>query len=242
VEYNNFTNSSEILPALYVRKDLRNDLEFHFIVNRSYRLPSFTELYYEDLVNKGDSGLKSESSWNFTGGASFPVCKYFRKLSCDLFLREESNLIDWLETSAKSNKYNAVNIGSVKRQGVELRGTFKLSPLTLYAGYNFIENATGSLLLSGRNSKYALRNPVHHTFAQASVDLPFGVKNNWNAVYKDRKGEKPYTVVSADFSKKYSDFNVSLSILNVFDAAYEEILGVTQAGRRVELNVTYTLF
>lgn len=241
-EYNDFYGSTEILPEFNVSKKVSGSAVVRISANRSYRLPSYTELYYEDVVNKGDSSLKKESSWNYTLGTDFTFGGFLSAVSCDFFVRDEFDLIDWVETQAGSKKYNAINVGSIRRQGAELRAAAKVASFTLSAGYNYTENDVHDYALTARNSKYALRNPQHYVFSGIKTGMPFGVTGSLDAAYKDRKDEKPYTVVSANLGRKAGNAEVSVRIANLLDEIYEEIPGVVEPGRSAELKISYRIF
>ncbi|MFH2070101.1 MAG: TonB-dependent receptor plug domain-containing protein [Elusimicrobiota bacterium] len=254
--YNNFNfNTNTIfLPELYADFKLAGSSRMHFYSARSYRLPSFTELYYEDLVNKGDTNLRPEVLWNHgagweynfrqSGGLKSPAetrtishgAGKLPGVGVNLFVRDEVDVLDWVESPAGSRKYVAMNIGGLRRQGFEVFVDFHF--------FRFEYCRTDNLLsdnyeLSAKNSKYALRNPVNYVSATMLYDLPFGFRYGLTGVYKERQQEKGYAVYSLKLSRKVHGFEIGAKVENLLDERYEEIPGVVQPGRWTEFSISY---
>ncbi len=112
------SNGWQFYPGI----DLAFELHSHFIGfaswNRSMRLPSFTELYYQapDLV--GNPNLLPEEAQNFELGIRFRK----NNLSSEaiLFHRRGKNLIDWLWVG-EEEKWFTQNLSKIHTSGTEYR-------------------------------------------------------------------------------------------------------------------------
>ena len=62
-------------------------------ISRAFRVPSYTELYYEDPANIGNPNLRPERAWNYEGGIDWtPSSRWHGDLT--VFERRELDGID----------------------------------------------------------------------------------------------------------------------------------------------------
>ncbi|MGC8746453.1 MAG: TonB-dependent receptor domain-containing protein, partial [Candidatus Saccharicenans sp.] len=85
--------------------------------NQSFRLPTFTELYYRDPVNFGNPQLKPEESRELETGLRYEHELFNGEIS--IFRRKAFNLIDWVKSS-DSAPWQAENISEVNISGLEI--------------------------------------------------------------------------------------------------------------------------
>ncbi|MDP2920749.1 MAG: TonB-dependent receptor [Candidatus Omnitrophota bacterium] len=205
---------------------IEDSLKIKSSYSRSFRGPSFTELYYSDAANKGDSDLKVEKSDNYNAGVEAKL--YDIKVECSGFLRKVKNTIDYTRPTA-NDVWQATNLGNVDYKGVE----FRAGPLS----YTYIEADRNN---SGYLSKYALDILKHQLMLNLNHDIE-GVKINWFLSYSERKFGETYfkgdVAVSKTFKQKDSEIEPFLKIDNFTDTEYSEISGVTQPGRWTQAGI-----
>ncbi len=127
-------------------------------VNRAFRLPSFTDLYYSDPDDLGNPNLKPESATTYEAGLD----GYFTtKLhaAVTVFQRRDTNLIDYVR--ANSNEpWQAENFDKLRFTGVETSVVYDLRPdqhfSVSFSGLQGVNQSTELL-----ESKYAFNFPVH---------------------------------------------------------------------------------
>jgi len=102
---------------------------------RSYRLPSFDELYYESRGIKGDPDLRPEDAWGGDIGLklSLPVFDaevigYYQRISDSIMFREKS-----------ANLIEAQNSGEVTAKGVELALSGSFLNYTLTGAFTYLD-------------------------------------------------------------------------------------------------------
>ena len=203
-----------------------NKLKIKSCFSHSFRVPSFTELYYSDAANKGNPDLKVEKSDNYSLGLetnynNIPV-------ACGAFLRKVKNLIDYTRPTV-TDIWQATNLGSVDFKGAELR----LGPLS----YTYMEANRNT---SGFLSKYALDILKHQLMLNLNRNV-LGIKIDWHMSYNERKFGETYFVgdlcVSKVFENKNNSMEPFLKIDNFTDTEYSEISGVTQPGRWTQAGI-----
>jgi len=88
---------------------------------RSFRLPNFTEMYYQSLTHEGDAGLQPEAGWQFETGIRRN--NRFAGWKAVTFYRFQSESLDWIRLPGES-VWHAANLGEMKTWGAE--GSFLL--------------------------------------------------------------------------------------------------------------------
>ena len=217
----------EASPSISASYRISDGFSLKGAVGRAYRIPTFTELYYNDAANIGNSGLKSESSWTYEAGADYSRKSF--KAGLTYFHRDSYNTIDWIRYSSNT-PWRAANIGGTSTSGVEVsmsldRFFFSYTRLDVYSKHSYI-------------SKYTLDYLKQHITAGALFELS-GFKNYWVLNWKDRvRGQ---SVVIADmkvtkviFDKKGVKLDAFFEIANLFNTPYSEVQSVEMPGRWIK--------
>jgi len=207
----------QLSPAAGMGWQIDKNWKLRSSAGRSFRSPSFTDLYYESPANKGDSSLEPEKVFSFEIGADYFIDDL--SLGMTVFRRRESNIIDWIKEKESDPKWLAKNIGRVTVNGVELTSKIKIAPMTLSLGYVFIKLSSQKDYIS----KYALRQIKHQLSSGIEFPLIAGVFGNIQSVYKKRPDEKGYFLLSSGISKKYGKLEFFLKGANLLNVSYQEI-------------------
>jgi len=192
----------------------------------SFRVPTFTELYYSTAANKGNPGLQPETAWNYETGLNYSMKG--ASASATVFLRNTKKIIDWTRKSPAS-AWQAENIGEFDMYGVEsrLRVEFEkfietgfLKNMTLR--YAFLEAPTKK----GITSKYVLEYLKHNLTTSLECALPFGITEELNFAFRKRIGSEKYflldLVTYKDVELKKGKVNLFLKLSNVLNTKYCE--------------------
>ncbi|MBP7092536.1 MAG: TonB-dependent receptor [Candidatus Kapabacteria bacterium] len=133
----NITGFSDRTPGVGYGADLQwrptEDLRVFATVNRSFRIPTYTELYYKDPTTRGNAALLPEHAITAELGGSVLVENIEFRASG--FIRNGRDLIDYVLDTG--NIYVAENIESVDIQGIEgvvtipVQRLWNASPLTM---------------------------------------------------------------------------------------------------------------
>jgi len=201
-----------------------------FAVSRNIRVPSFTELYYNDPATEGYSGLKEERSVNYQAGYDHKI----EKGSCGVvfFLRKEENTIDWVKSDPAQAKWLARNIPGADVSGAESYFKMDISPLVnLDSNYTYVNKHTdtrGYLYKYGRNYARHLANMLFN------FKLPFA-DPFLGFTYKKKPGRDGWVIANTGISRQVNkNLKVYLKTENLFNSEYQEIEGIPQPGRWVE--------
>jgi iron complex outermembrane receptor protein len=208
-------------------------LKFRGSISRSFRIPSFTELYYSDAANIGNTDLKLEKSDNFNLGFNFMQRQL--DLGIGYFYRKGKNLIDWTRNSS-SVSWQATNLGRVDFQGIELSA--RLKPRLVFS-YNYTH---ADKKASGFFSKYALDILKHQLILEINPPL-FDFNFNWQLSYNQRYYGETYFVGNVYIGRKFlkNNFNLEpfIRIDNFSNTKYTEVSGVLQPGRWIKSGLKF---
>ena len=218
-----------------------DECEWGVSLGRSFRVPSFTELYYRDAGNIGNSSLGPEHALTATAGVYGHMKKMI--ISAEYFIRNQSDVIDWTRTET-TQSWQARNIGSVNVHGVDLRlqsgpfydrGWFCLE--NIEGAYSFCEADKAA---QGFMSKYALDILKHHWGLTLTQRLG-RARLRMELVYNQRRYGETYCVgnivLSTRIDKKDISFEPFVRVDNLADTTYSEVASVLQPGRWVQAGV-----
>lgn len=216
-------------------------LSFKSSLSHSFRIPSFTELYYSDPGNIGNPNLEVEKSNNFRVGLDFK--EKFLDLILEGFLRKGRNLIDWTSTEPDPTKriWQATNLGRVDFRGIDF--IFRLKPKNKYLeklsfSYTYMEKDKKA---TGFFSKYAL-DILKHQFILSLKQQFLGLNLDWQLSYNERYYGETYFVGNLYISKKIRKgfiLEPFIKIDNFTDTQYSEIAGVLQPGRWIKIGTRF---
>lgn len=253
------TGSANLLPQVSVAYNL-NNLTIRSSAGRAIRTGDYTERYISSQIpnltplrNIGNPDLKPEVSTTIDFGLDWKPDRQI-SISPTLFYRSSTNLIDYTLTNESEilnasnlisgeNYFYTLNVSESNTSGFELLTTGRFliqdqSRLTLQGGYTYIHTSNRE----GVVSRYIANHPSHQ--------ISLGVRLNYShfevhsqSEYNVRNSESfpqlnssvPSSVflsnLKISFVPERSRFGAYLSIMNITDVQYQEILGAPMPGR-----------
>lgn len=233
-DYDDF--NQEYTGSLNLRYKLSEKNEFHFGVSRNIRLPSFTELYYNDPTTLGDAGLSEEKSLNYQVGYDYK--KEGLSWGTAFFFRQEKDFIDWIKRSPNQAKWQVENITESEVFGIENCLRLKINQnFSLDSNYTYIDkriNDRGYLYKYGPNY---IQHLINTTF---SLNLPFGVLDHIGFTYKKKPNRDGWLLLNTRLSYNLNkNSQIFLNISNLLNVEYQEIEGIPQPGRWAEAGLRF---
>ncbi len=239
--YSNYYNEYgwKHFPGAELGYQVTNNARFYSNYGASYRIPSYTELYYEDPSNLSNPNLLPEEAQNFEIG-----WKFFRgglRMEAVYFNRYTKNLIDWnrmpSDVSPNPNKWTPQNISEVTFQGIELGinytmnlGSDKARIKDVSLSYNFIDADLNQA--EGVESRYSLNSLRHQVIGGIQAEFIHKFELNIKSRYIERMALEPYFLLDAriDYNRiKKVGFFAEIS--NITNAEYVEAGFVQMPGR-----------
>lgn len=202
----------------------------HFGVSRSMRIPSFTELYYNDPTTIGNSSLLPEKSLSYEVGYNHKREMFSWGLV--FFLRNEENFIDWVKASPAQAKWEASNIASSEVLGLEEHLDYKMNDkINFSANYTYTNRRKND---NGYSYKYGENYSRHLVSFISFFKLNFGAQEIGFS-YKKTPGRNGWFLAHARLSYDLNrNSNLFLCATNIFNVEYQEIEGIPSPGRWLE--------
>jgi vitamin B12 transporter len=227
--------------------------------NRTLRLPTFTDLYYNDPTSKGDPNLKPEEAITVEVGVK--LNKPGIIASAAIFNRFGHNMIDWVKLESQ-DPWQATNITDINVGGVEASIAFNIEELS--GSKIFLKSVTVQYACLQANktsdefmSRYALdilRNKadllIYHKVWR-------NISASWVLSYQDREGgyikyvnkipeteETPYDpYVVLDFQLNYvrKSWMLYAEAINLLNNEYVDYGNVPQSGRWIRMGVRFNV-
>ena len=209
-------------PGLDVGFDISDRLKAYGNVGFTYRIPTYTDLYYSDPRTNGNEDLEPEEAFSQEVGLKY-IGKSFRA-SLAVFNRDAQNLIDYIRPDTSTDIFTASNIAEVNTKGLEIDASYSFKvrsfTQTLAAGYAYLDD--NILDQNEALSRYSLNTLKHQYTTRLSTQLLKNVRQNIIYKYAERTTGQTYNVWDASLVMKLRALELSITASNIFDADYIE--------------------
>lgn len=105
-----------VYPGFEAGYGLSSGVRIYGSLNRGFRLPSFTELYYKSPTNLGNPDLMPETAWHAETGVKIQSGLFEGNLAG--FYRYAGQSIDWVRLPSEEI-WHAENLGEISTYGIE---------------------------------------------------------------------------------------------------------------------------
>ncbi len=227
---------------------LSKKLDLFVNAGTTYRIPSFTELYYSDRSNIGNENLQEESATNYELGIKYTSNKYFVQLSG--FHRDGMDIIDWTRIPVVVDtmevlKWRPDNITQLPVSGIDLSTVINVNKITFLSplrkvrfAYTYLD--ARAIQMEGIESRYALENIRNQLSFSTYWSILNTVKFSSNYRFVDRIETSPYGLWDFSVGGKYKGFYIDFTVVNATNKQYEEYPGIPMPGRWLRTSLRYT--
>ena len=208
-------------PGVDMGYRLNEKVKLYANVGYTYRIPTYTDLFYSDPTTLGNENLDPEEAITEELGL-----KYFNgnfNGSVAIFNRDSNNLIDYVKENA-SDLWQATNIQDLNSFGFEANTSYRFQAFgyhqNIIAGYTYLNET-----LDGNKfqfSRYSINSLKHHFTTSFHSQI---IKNfSQSLIYKfaERTNGESYSVVDAKLTLNLKSFELSVIGNNIFNAEYSE--------------------
>ena len=229
-------------PGLDIGYKLSDNLKAYGNLGVTYRIPTYTDLYYIGPATIGNSDLKPEEAFAQEIGLKYTSGNFSSSIA--LFNRNATNLIDFIRPDTNpASKYEATNIAEVNTKGFEANVDyhFKLKDFkqTLTFGYTFLED---DILEQNKDlSRYSLNTLRHQFITQFSSSFFKNLRQNIMYKHAERTTGQSYNVWDASIILDVKKVSFTVTANNVFDAEYIESGFVPMPGSNILFGLRYNL-
>jgi vitamin B12 transporter len=227
-------------PGLDVGYKINDIMRVYGNIGYTYRIPTYTDLYYNSPTTLGNVDLKPETALAEELGFVLTHKKFEFTLAG--FNRSAKNLIDFTKEN-EADAFSANNLRAVNTLGFEtnVAYAFKLFKQNqrVQLGYNFMNDDIKGLEVPF--SRYTLNSAKHHV--TGSLDFSFMENITHFVSYKfvERADGTSYNVLDGKISFKIKQVEFSAVINNILDAEYSETNLVPMPERNFMFSLKYSL-
>ncbi|MEZ4984802.1 MAG: TonB-dependent receptor [Saprospiraceae bacterium] len=227
---------TRFFPGIDVGVNVSEQVKLFANAGYTYRVPTFTDLYYSDPANNGNPDLQPEEALSYEIGSRFLNHNGGLHLQLALFQRNGFDLIDWTR-AADTLRWTPVNINELVTQGAEVSLSVLL-PLLLST-----ETPLERLTLSYTRihaqledneaplSRYVLENLDHQLIAGFSYRWGQRWLHSIHYRYTSRVSYPTTTWRIADSSWQQNRWSLFIEATNLTNTRYTETNLVTMPGR-----------
>ena len=234
--YSDFGNFA--YPGLDVGFQFDRQWRLYGNVGYTYRIPTYTDLFYSDRTTIGNPDLKPEEALAKELGLRFTSKMLTFYLA--YFDRQAENLIDYAKATADS-LWEATNIRSVNTHGfeTEIKIPFIIGkqPQFLKFGYTYLTDDLREVAINF--SRYSINSFQHHFTSSYSASLTEKLKWFTGFKYAKRPSVDGYTVIDSNLQWSLKTFQFTASVNNILNEKYSETNLIPMPGRNVLFSFQY---
>jgi len=247
-----------IYPGIDLGYQLSEQLKAFGSINKSMRMPTFTDLYYDGPANKGNPDLKPEKSTTLEGG--FKYSNYWMKSQVDYYHRNGKDMIDWVRAN-EEDLWQPRNLTRIIADGVEFSTFLNLDQvfgrnifvrhLGISYSYNQLDKGRSDYL-----SNYALDNLKHKLVFDLDHSVCKNIYASWKFRFQDRNGSyslfedteyvgetsyEPFWLTDAKVYYQKEPVQIYCMVSNLFDKTYVDLGNIAQPGRWISFGLRYQM-
>lgn len=238
---NNFFRNFFMYPGVDIGYVVTDNIKLYSNVGYTYRVPTYTDLYYSSPTTLGNENLNPEKA--FTQEIGFRYNKDNFNFTLTLYNRDASDVIDYVK-NVEASPWEAFNIREINTKGYELGLTYNFYLATflnhsIKIGYSNIED---DLKQTDFNfSRYSLNSLKNHITTSYSFEIKKNLESSIVYKYAERNSGEDYSVMDFKISYTLNKYNIYITGNNLFDTVYSETNLVEMPGRNVlaGLNVKF---
>src|ERR1035437_9877311 len=230
----------KLIPGIDLVYQVSDNFNYYTTFGKSFRIPTYTELYYNSPAQKGNALLQPEETITYEAGVNYNASSISGNLS--LYSRNGKNLIDWVKDINDINsKYLARNIAEINTYGIDMGISYHpffnnnsyLKKISLNYTYLKSDFHEPNLI-----SQYILDLLRHQVIVEITHSIPYDILFNWTFRYENRYNFDSYFITDLKLSRSFNNFDLYLSAINLFNKAYMDVSGIPLPGRWIKAGIS----
>lgn len=242
IQFNYYSDFGvNLLPGIDVGFKINKQVGLFANWGRTYRVPTFTDLYYVDPANNGNSELEPEYANTYEIGLKWQAMTGLTG-QISYFQRNGKDIIDWAKSSP-DDKWTPDNLIGVETKGFDGNITYQNgNPQSIFhqfdLGFTYLDATTVDV--ETQLSRYALEH-LRHQYS-AGITLKYGDLLTHSIYYRyyNRLNLEDYHLVDSRLNVQWNQLSVFVEASNLFDTFYRETNLVEMPGRWVKSGIGYT--
>lgn len=240
----------KLFPGIEIAYQLNSKNRIYSTAGLSYRIPTYTELFYVDPSTASNSNLVPEIAQTVDVGWIYTTNKF--RIEVNYFNRSTTNLIDYTRDTSSivpnPNKWTPKNIGHVTFNGSEFAALWKIGAKLGFVrldnvslSYNYIDATVYSR--NAEESRYALSALKQQLIGGVQLTIANKLVVTTKIRYIERMNLNAYTLL--DLKLIYQPDNVLqlfTELSNATNTSYIEAGYAQMPGRWLKVGCTVRLY
>ena len=231
----NFSDmSTHFFPGIDVGFDVNEKINLYANYGKTYRIPTYTDLYYSDRNTIGNPDLNPEHA--ITNEIGIKYSNENIDVSSSFFTRKSSNIIDYVKQS-EQDKWEATNIRNLDTNGFDLSFLYKISLYnSLRIGYTYLFDK--SYVSQVNYSRYAINSLRHQLNTRLALKYSNKITHTLINRFGERSNKVSHIVYDSNLKYQLSDNSYFfINVNNIFNEEYYETNLVPMPGRNFLIGV-----
>ena len=220
--------SFHFFPGFDLGFDLSENLNLYANYGKTYRIPTYTDLYYSDRNTIGNPDLNPEHAITNEIGLKFKTDKM--KISSSYFYRKSSNIIDYVK-EIEDEKWEATNIRNLNTNGFDFDFSLLFGRKNrLSFGYSYLFDK--SFVEEISFSRYSINSLRHQLNTRLILEYSKKISQSFIYRFGQRSDNDTHRVFDSNIKYDLSKGNYFfVNVNNLFDESYYETNLVPMPGR-----------
>lgn len=226
-------------PGMDLGYKLNDKFRLYGNIGYTYRIPTYTDLYYSDPTTLGNENLEPEEALAEEIGLKYNADAFFASVA--FFNRDSKKLIDFVKET-EDDLWQATNVRDVNTKGVELQANYGFTlgnnPQSIALGYTFIEDDVKAV--ANNFSRYSINSLKHQVVGTLKTSIAKILKPTVIYKYLERTSGQSYIVFDANVTATINQkLRLSVIAQNIFNQDYYETNLVPMPKGNVVFGVNY---
>ena len=229
---------AKFFPGIDIGLRLSDNFKGFANYGRTFRLPTYTDLYFKNAANNANPDLKPESANVYEIGA-----KYFSNAvtaQISFFQRDAQDLIDRTKSDA-TQPWNPTNLNALSLKGIDASVAYHFAALngsTVQAAYLYLHDY--QFTKTDNLSKYALDFLSDQLSLSYESGIVGNLRQNLRVRYIKRLSQTDaYSVVDAKIYWHTAQLNIFAQASNIFNTNYTESNNIPMPSRWFSMGMSY---
>ena len=208
-------------PGIDIGYKINNQLKAYANIGYTYRIPTYTDLYYSNPTTLGNENLDPEEALTEEVGVKYTTGSF----SADLvfFNRDSDNVIDYVKEN-EDDLWQATNIQELNTKGVEANIGYRMQlagkDQQFSLGYTYLDEDLKQI--EANFSRYSINSLKHQFIGTYHAEWIRNFDQTLVYRYSERSTGESYNVVDYMATFKLKAFEILMVANNIFNTEYSE--------------------